>query len=75
MATPRTSTTKATKAKVIQIRVDSGSGIAEELERALNEFLESEPKATVQSTQMHMLDIGGPSQADIVVVCVIFYSL
>lgn len=62
------------KAKVIQVRASDGSEIAEKLETALNEFLKSASKATIQNMQMRMLDIGGPSQADIIVVCTVLYS-
>jgi len=64
----------ALRAKVIQVRVSDGAEIGPALEAQLNEFLGAMPDAAVQSTQLHMLDIGGPSQADIVVICTIFYA-
>ncbi len=64
-----------TRAKVLTVRAEDASALGEKLEEALNEFLSSGPTATIRSTQMHVLDIGGPSQADIVALCVILYSL
>ena len=76
MATERKKTQKSSlQAKVVQIRVQDGSQVGPKLEEELNAFLQEVPNATIHTTQMHMLDIGGPSQADIVVIYTIVYSL
>jgi len=61
------------KAKVIEVRCAGGADIAETLENALNEFLAENPKVTIDSTQVQALDIGGPSEADVLVLCTVFY--
>lgn len=61
------------KAKVIEVRCTGGSGIAEALEKALNEFLAENAKITIDNTQVQALDIGGPSEADVLVLCTVFY--
>ena len=61
------------KAKVLEVRCAGGVGIAEALEKALNEFLAKNAKITIDSTHVQALDIGGPSEADILVLCTVFY--
>lgn len=62
------------RAKVVQVRVNDGTTIGQELENAINSFLGEVPEAEIANTQLHMIDIGGPSQADIIVLCTIFYT-
>jgi len=75
MSSPRHAAPKlGRKAKVIQVRVSDAEKIAEQIESALGEFLAKNPAAGILNMHMHMLDIGGPSQADILVVCTIIYA-
>ena len=75
MATPKRAAAKAAqKAKVIQVRVSDGSKIGVELESALNAFLAENPNAVITSAHLDMLDIGGPSQADIIVIYTVIYT-
>ena len=75
MPSPRHTASKpGRKAKVIQVRVSDAEKIAEQLESALEGFLAKTPDAGILNMHLHMLDIGGPSQADILVVCTIIYA-
>ena len=75
MAAPRRRSEAAKrKAKVIQVRATDASKIGEQLEAQLNEFLSENPSAEILRTHLHMLDIGGPSQADIIVLYTVVYG-
>lgn len=62
------------KCKVLEIRAADGADVAEKLETALNEFLSGEKVKDIASTQVQALDIGGPSQAEILVLATVFYT-
>jgi|SaaInl4_200m_RNA_FD_contig_21_943287_length_255_multi_2_in_0_out_0_1 hypothetical protein len=62
------------KARVIEVRISGGSGVAVEMEQALNSFLEEHPDIEVHSSQVQVVDIGGSTQAEVLVLCTIFYS-
>lgn len=75
MATAKRATARAArKVKVIQVRVKDGSELATKLEAELNAFLKENAEASLESTHLHMLDIGGPSQADLIAVFTVIYS-
>jgi hypothetical protein len=75
MATAKRATARAArKVKVIQVRVKDGSELATKLEAELNAFLKENAKASLESTHLHMLDIGGQSQADLIAVFTVIYS-
>jgi hypothetical protein len=62
------------KARVIQIQTNEPARIAQLMELSINDFLAQKPGANVHSTPISVLDIGGASQADLIVLCTIFYS-
>ncbi|HOT37523.1 MAG TPA: hypothetical protein P5179_08530 [Candidatus Latescibacteria bacterium] len=62
------------KAKVICVQTTDPGRIGDLLQGKLNEFLAAVPSANVHSTHMAALDIGGPSQADVLVVYTVFYT-
>lgn len=74
MAAPRRKSEAAARtAKVIQVCATDASKIGEQLEAKLNEFLAENPSAEILHTHLHMLDIGGTSQADIIVLYTVIY--
>ncbi len=62
------------KAKVICVQTTDPERIGDLLQGKLNEFLGTLPSANVHSTHMAALDIGGPSQADVLIVYTVFYT-
>lgn len=62
------------QAKVIEIRVKGDSGIGDELEKALNAFLKGKSGIKIHGTQVQALDIGGPSEAELLVLCTVLHS-
>lgn len=61
-------------AKVITVKTTDPEKVAELLESQLNGFLSGVPSAKIHSTHVAALDIGGTSQAEMLVVCTVFYT-
>ena len=62
------------KSKVITVEVEDTAQLAEKLETKLNDFLATVKGAEIHNVQCQMFDIGGPSQAHVLVLYTIIYS-
>lgn len=62
------------KSKVITVQVEEIETLSDAAEEKLNEFLQSIDGSEIHNVQCQMFDIGGPSQACILVLYTIIYS-
>jgi hypothetical protein len=61
------------RCKVFEIRSEDGSDVAAKLEAEIGRFLNNSTVKDIVSSHVQALDIGGPSQAEILVLATVFY--
>jgi hypothetical protein len=63
------------KSKIFTVEHDEAAEAGKALDKAINAFLKRNDGITVTNTQCQVLDVGGPSQARVLIVYTMIYSV